>query len=1024
MKSFLITLGLCCCALPYYSQVVDIPDANFLNKIIESNVDRNNDGLIQISEAESITFLSVSARNIVSMEGIQAFKNLTYLECNWNDIEQLDVSNLKKLEQLHCSGNEITELIYHHDGDALEIFDCSDNKLNEIKYGTNLSQKELNIGGNSIEVVDLEGYPNLEVFKCYNNSPLREISFTYNIAIKEIGINQSQIEQVDFSNNTYLENLYLSGNDIDNIDLSNNKLLESLSITNTGVNNLNLSNNVVLQSLRVDNNENLVQLNLSSNVNLEYLSCDSNKLDKLDLHNNIKLQLLSCSDNNLSKLDISPLINLWTVDCSMNRINELNLTRFGRLRILNCSNNLIDNLNVDQLNGLRELDCSSNLLNELNVEHNTNLTEIDCSDNNLLELNVEKNILLISINCSYNQLKELNLSRLNTLASINCEFNRITNLTLPYSENLSYLYCQNNEIRNLDLISAPNLGRLNCSYNELSNLFISENKSLSLLESTNNNLRTFNIETLIWPLVINLDSNDLVALYLKNNNYDIRTSLGQSNNLSIAGNDNLRYICASESEISDIQEIIDFNGQNPEVNSDCTYNYILSNGVNTVSGEIKIGNSDTDCNISLQHEVPYEIKIDSAIYTLGTSENYSVHLPNGEFELEFNLLGNEAYYEIMPSSFSAKLSPKKPLHTQDICIKKLVDIDKLEVSLLPLDNLRPGFKVRYKLIYKNTGTTVLNGHVDFRYENDYMKYISSSTEPTIQLSDVLRWSFSDLKPFESRECIIELEANRPTDQPPLQGGEVLLFKAPYQYNSFKNPEEATCLSQTVVNSFDPNDKTCLEGDRITESMIGEYVHYKIRFENLGTASAVNVRVSDRIDLNTFDIKTLQIVDSSHDMYTILSDNNHVEFMFQDIYLPFQDDINDGYVVFKIKTLPSLKLGDILQNTAEIFFDFNPAIVTNTAETIVKNPEPERKRIIFNYEVYLYPNPTDSKVEIIANDIVTKVKLTDLTGRLIHHHIFENPNKTLSIDVTDIPEGMYLLTSFTERDSDTQKIYIK
>ena len=42
------------------------------------------------------------------------------------------------------------------------------------------------------------------------------------------------------------------------------------------------------------------------------------------------------------------------------------------------------------------------------------------------------------------------------------------------------------------------------------------------------------------------------------------------------------------------------------------------------------------------------------------------------------------------------------------------------------------------------------------------------------------------------------------------------------------------LTQTVVNSYDPNDKTCLQGKTVSSEVIGEYVHYLIRFENTGS----------------------------------------------------------------------------------------------------------------------------------------------------------------------------------------------
>ncbi len=64
------------------------------------------------------------------------------------------------------------------------------------------------------------------------------------------------------------------------------------------------------------------------------------------------------------------------------------------------------------------------------------------------------------------------------------------------------------------------------------------------------------------------------------------------------------------------------------------------------------------------------------------------------------------------------------------------------------------------------------------------------------------------------------------------------------------------MNQTVVNSFDPNDKTCLEGATIPPSAVGKYVHYMIRFENKGTAEAQNVVVKDMIDTENLILSSL------------------------------------------------------------------------------------------------------------------------------------------------------------------------
>ena len=79
-------------------EIVNIPDTNFLNALIEKGIDSNQDGEIQESEAENTTgTLSVFKKNIVSLVGIKAFINITGLSCSINELTELDVTGLSNL---------------------------------------------------------------------------------------------------------------------------------------------------------------------------------------------------------------------------------------------------------------------------------------------------------------------------------------------------------------------------------------------------------------------------------------------------------------------------------------------------------------------------------------------------------------------------------------------------------------------------------------------------------------------------------------------------------------------------------------------------------------------------------------------------------------------------------------------------------------------------------------------------------------------------------------------------------------
>jgi uncharacterized repeat protein (TIGR01451 family) len=125
------------------------------------------------------------------------------------------------------------------------------------------------------------------------------------------------------------------------------------------------------------------------------------------------------------------------------------------------------------------------------------------------------------------------------------------------------------------------------------------------------------------------------------------------------------------------------------------------------------------------------------------------------------------------------------------------------------------------------------------------------------------------------------------------------------------------------------------GERILHSTFtaNDYLYYTIRFENTGTASAINVRVNDVLD-SRLDENTIRMISASHNYIMDRVDNN-LTWRFDDIQLPVSvanTTTGKGYITFQVKPRVGFAVGDIIPNTASIYFDFNPAIITNTFNT--------------------------------------------------------------------------------------------
>ena len=150
MKNLYCSLSLCFFSVLTFGQIVNIPDANFKNTLVnnlctdsdfdqipDQDVDTNNDGEIQLSESVLVTNLYIANRNISSLTGIAAFSGLRDLYCSNNNLSTLDVSSLFDIFDLDCSYNQLVNLKL---SSREYRVNCSHNLLTNIDFNTNNTQ--------------------------------------------------------------------------------------------------------------------------------------------------------------------------------------------------------------------------------------------------------------------------------------------------------------------------------------------------------------------------------------------------------------------------------------------------------------------------------------------------------------------------------------------------------------------------------------------------------------------------------------------------------------------------------------------------------------------------------------------------------------------------------------------------------------------------------------------------------------------------------------------------------------------
>ena len=231
------------------------------------------------------------------------------------------------------------------------------------------------------------------------------------------------------------------------------------------------------------------------------------------------------------------------------------------------------------------------------------------------------------------------------------------------------------------------------------------------------------------------------------------------------------------------------------------------------------------------------------------------------------------------------------------------------------------------------------------------------------------------------------------------------------------PVDNVVLCQdTVLASYDPNDKAVVPSGTGPEGYIetsDSVLQYTIRFENTGSADALYVRLEDQLS-DQLDLSSFQPLGASEPYRATINEDGRLFVEFEDIVLrpASVDSLNaQGFFSYSIRQLPNLQPGDRIENTAEIYFDFNDAIITNTTVNTIVSPSSTRDAA-GSPGFALFPNPTSGALTLqlgVPNEVVT-MRVVSVDGRLVSRPRFEQAGTRCSLDVGNgqLPRGLYVL----------------
>jgi uncharacterized repeat protein (TIGR01451 family) len=276
-------------------------------------------------------------------------------------------------------------------------------------------------------------------------------------------------------------------------------------------------------------------------------------------------------------------------------------------------------------------------------------------------------------------------------------------------------------------------------------------------------------------------------------------------------------------------------------------------------------------------------------------------------------------------------------------------------------DLRPGQLFNTYLDVLNKGCDAVSGSL-FLVHDSITVFQSSVPMPDNIYGDTLVWNFTDLNSDNSSFNVEILFLGDST-----LADSVFALGQDFCNQAYVSPsvdvnssDNSMIRCGNLVNSYDPNDIQVYPSGECTSLYVrkDEVLTYTIRFQNTGSAEAINVQILDTLPA-VLDITSIRIAGQSHPgLVTQILPGNILRFKFDNINLP-DSTANEleshGYINYEIVAYASTPDGTVLNNRAAIYFDFNDPVITNTSTITLVGEIPIIDNTVFQSGDFLIAN---------------------------------------------------------------------
>jgi hypothetical protein len=346
-------------------------------------------------------------------------------------------------------------------------------------------------------------------------------------------------------------------------------------------------------------------------------------------------------------------------------------------------------------------------------------------------------------------------------------------------------------------------------------------------------------------------------------------------------------------------------------------------------------------------------------------------------------------------------------------------VSDLSVSITP-SNFRPGFQSYYWLSYSNEGTQIENGSVKLTYDNQ-LTYISAAPTPDTIIGNTRSWNFTNLTPGENRTILITLET--PVSLPIGTTLSTTALIKPIAGDILPANNNDT-INHEVSGSYDPNDKSVSPMGDGPVGYIGlnpVALEYTIRFQNTGTDTAFNIVLRDTLDKD-MDLSTLRVIASSHPCTYLLSSDRLITVTFPNVLLPdsgTNQAASHGFFKYSIKPKSGLPTGSQLTNYADIYFDFNAAVSTNTVLNTIGIYYGVDENLFDSDKIQIHPNPATTTLSISGLSAPATADIYDISGKLL----LTKPLNNQTLNISSLAKGLYFI-KLTGKEGSVVRKFVK